>query len=211
MDISVAWLRSLAPTITAPAEELAQQLSLQAVPVDRLVPIGEGLDDVVVARVLRAEKHPNADRLTLCQVDAGGESLEVVCGAPNVVEGALYPFIAPGGSLPGGFEIEQRKIRGIVSNGMLCSEVELGIGRDSDGILRLDDSQEVGAPIAQVLGLPDTRLQVDLTPNRVDLACHVGVARELAPGGVANVTLESFGQPWTPVRKCSRSQCPNRR
>jgi len=199
MDISVAWLRSLAPTITAPAEELAQQLSLQAVPVDRLVAIGEDLDDVVVARVLRAEKHPNADRLTLCQVDAGGEPLEVVCGAPNVVEGALYPFIAPGGSLPGGFEIEQRKIRGIVSNGMLCSEVELGIGRDSDGILRLDDSQEVGTPIAQVLGLPDTRLVVDLTPNRVDLACHVGVARELASGGAADVILKSFGPEWTPV------------
>lgn len=199
MDISVAWIRSLAPTISAPAEELARQLSLQAVPVDRLEALGEGLDDVVVARVLRVEEHPNADRLTLCQVDAGGEPLEVVCGAPNVVEGALYPFIAPGGCLPGGFVIEQRKIRGVVSNGMLCSEVELGIGRDSDGILRLDDGHEVGAPIAQALALPDNRLLLDLTPNRVDLACHVGVARELAPGGVADITLASFGEAWNPA------------
>ncbi|TFG65599.1 MAG: phenylalanine--tRNA ligase subunit beta, partial [Gemmatimonadales bacterium] len=199
MDISVSWLRSLAPTIVESAEDLARHLSLQAVAVDRVEAIGEGLEDVVVARVLRADKHPNADRLTVCQVDAGGESLEVVCGAPNVVEGALYPFIAPGGSLPGGFLIEQREIRGVVSNGMLCSEVELGIGRDSAGILRLDDGYEPGAPIAPVLGLPDTRLLLDLTPNRVDLACHVGVARELAPGGVADIALHSVGAAWEPV------------
>ncbi len=198
MDISVSWLRSLAPTIAEPAEELAQHLSLQAVPVDRVESIGQVLNDVVVARVIRVEKHPNADRLTLCQVDAGGEPLEVVCGAPDVVEGAFYPFIAPGGSLPGGFTIEQRKIRGIVSSGMLCSEKELGIGRDSDGILRLDEGQEPGTPIARVLGLPDTRLELDLTPNRVDLACHVGVARELAPGGVADITLPSLAASWDP-------------
>jgi len=198
MDISVSWLRSLAPTIAEPAEELARKLSLQAAAVDQIEAIGEGLDDVVVARVLRAKKHPNADRLTLCQVDAGGDPLEVVCGAPNVVQGGLYPFIAPGGSLPGNFAIEQRKIRGIVSNGMLCSEVELGIGRDSDGILRLDDGHEPGTPIAQVLGLPDTRLVLDLTPNRVDLACHLGVARELAPDGVADVVLAPFGSAWEP-------------
>ena len=177
MDLSVSWLRCLAPTIADPAEDLAQSLSLQAVAVDRVELFGQHLEDVVVARVVRVDKHPNADRLTLCQVDAGGEPLEVVCGAPNVVEGAFYPFIAPGGSLPGGFTIEQRKIRGVVSNGMLCSEKELGIGRDSDGILRLDEGHEPGAPITRVLGLPDTRLQLDLTPNRVDLACHVGVAR----------------------------------
>lgn len=198
MDVSVSWLRSLAPTITDPVEELAQHLSLQAVAVDRVESIGQHLEDVVVGRVVRVEKHPNADRLTLCQVDAGGEPLEVVCGAPNVVEGACYPFIAPGGSLPGGFTVEMRKIRGVVSNGMLCSEKELGIGRDSDGILRLDEGPEPGSPITRALGLPDTRLQLDLTPNRVDLACHVGVARELAPGGVADITLPSFGTTWDP-------------
>lgn len=198
MDVSVSWLRSLAPTIADPAEELAQRLSLQAVAVDRIESIGQHLEDVVVARVVRAEEHPNADRLTLCQVEAGDEPLEVVCGAPNVVEGAFYPFVAPGGSLPGGLTIEQRKIRGVVSNGMLCSEKELGIGRDADGILRLDDGHEPGTPITRVLGLPDTRLQLDLTPNRVDLACHVGVARELAPGGVADITLPSLGATWDP-------------
>lgn len=198
MEISVAWLRSLAPSLAGEAEELAEQLSLQAVAVDNVEQIGGELQDVVVGKVLRAEKHPNADRLTLCQVDAGGDPLEVVCGAPDVVEGALYPFVGPGGCLPGGFRIEQRKIRGVVSNGMLCSEHELGIGRDSDGILRLEDGSEPGSPIAQILDLPDTRLTLDLTPNRVDLACHLGVARELAPAGVADILLPPLGATWEP-------------
>ncbi len=198
MEISVAWLRAVAPTIADDGEELGHRLSLQAVPVDKIELIGGELQDVVVGRVLRAEKHPNADRLTLCQVDAGGEPFEVVCGAPNVIEGASYPFIGPGGALPGGFVIERRKIRGVVSNGMLCSEQELGIGRDSAGILHLEDGPAPGTPIAEVLGLPDTRLTLDLTPNRVDLACHLGVARELAPAGVADISLPSLGASWDP-------------
>ncbi|MDH3297189.1 MAG: phenylalanine--tRNA ligase subunit beta, partial [Gemmatimonadota bacterium] len=198
MEISVAWLRALAPTIAGEAEELGQRLSLQAVAVDKIEHIGRGLEDVVVGRVLSAERHPKADRLTLCQVDAGGEPVEVVCGAPNVVEGALYPFVGPGGSLPGGFQIECRQIRGVVSNGMLCSEQELGIGRDSDGILRLQDGIAPGTPVARALALPDARLTLDLTPNRVDMACHLGVARELAPGGVADISLPSLGVSWLP-------------
>jgi phenylalanyl-tRNA synthetase beta chain len=200
MDISVGWLRALAPDLKGSAEELASRLSSRAVPVDRVEPVGEELADVRVARVAEVRRHPNADRLWLCQVDVGeDELLSVVCGAPNVVEGALYPFIPAGGTLPGGFEIERRKIRGEVSNGMLCSEKELGLGRDASGIMRLSDGHRPGDSLGAALGLPDARLEVDLTPNRIDLACHVGVARELAPGGNAAVDLPAFGGPaWAP-------------
>ncbi|MGB5301959.1 MAG: phenylalanine--tRNA ligase subunit beta, partial [Gemmatimonadota bacterium] len=185
MDISVNWLHALAPSIEGSAAELAAALSARAVPVDRAELVGDELADVVVGRVVEVGKHPNADRLSLCRVDAGGDDLlEVVCGAPNVVENAFYPFIPAGGTLPGGFKIERRKIRGQESNGMLCSEKELGLGRDSAGIMRLGEGHTPGESFLEALGLPDARLEVDLTPNRIDLACHVGVARELAPGGV---------------------------
>lgn len=200
MNVSVAWLRALAPGLGGDSQELADRLSLRAVAVDAVEPVGEGLDAVRVARVLEVRAHPNADRLTLCRVDAGdGEPVQVVCGAPNVESGSLYPWIPPGATLPGGLRIESRTIRGQPSHGMLCSERELGLGRDAAGILRLSDELRPGLPLTEALGLPDARLVLDLTPNRVDLACHVGVARELAPGGVAGVRLPSFGgDGWSP-------------
>jgi phenylalanyl-tRNA synthetase beta chain len=199
MDVSVSWLRALAPTLEGSATELADALSARAVPVDSVTVVGEGLDEVVVARVTEVRKHPSADRLSLCRVDSGaGELLDVVCGAPEVVEGALYPFIPAGGTLPGGFRIETRKIRGQISNGMLCSEKELGLGRDAAGIMRLADGYVPGRPLLEALGLPDVRLELDLTPNRIDLACHVGVTRELAPGGVRDLRLPDFGTSWQP-------------
>ncbi len=200
MEVSVNWLRALAPGISGTPRELADELSMRAVPVDRVETVGEDLDDIIVARVASVVRHPNADRLTLCRVDAGrDELLDVVCGAPNVTEGALYPFVPVGGSLPGGYRIERRKIRGELSSGMLCSEKELNLGRDAAGIMRLSDEHRPGQPLTEALGLPDARLEIDLTPNRIDLACHVGVARELAPGGQEGIELPSFGGPgWEP-------------
>ncbi len=196
MDVSVNWLRALAPGMQGTATELADRLSMQAIPVDRVVPVGDDLEGIVVARVVKAGKHPNADRLTLCQVDAGGDELiDVVCGAPNVEQGALYPYVPPGASLPGGFVIESRKIRGEMSHGMLCSEKELGLGRDAGGILRLDSEFVIGQSFAEAVALPDARLELDLTPNRIDLACHVGVARELAPEDGPGVVLTPFDGP----------------
>jgi phenylalanyl-tRNA synthetase beta chain len=200
MDISVNWLRALAPGLEGTAQELADRISLGAIPVDRVVPVGDELSGIVVARVAEARSHPNADRLTLCRVDAGtGELIDVVCGAPNVEEGAFYPYVAPGRELPGGFRIESRKIRGEMSHGMLCSEKELGLGRDAGGILKLSGEFEPGTSFADAQGLPDARLELDLTPNRIDLACHVGVARELAPRDGPGVVLPVFpGPPWEP-------------
>ncbi|MFQ5890444.1 MAG: phenylalanine--tRNA ligase subunit beta, partial [Gemmatimonadota bacterium] len=200
VNVSVAWLRALAPQLEGAPQELADRLSMRAVAVDAVEPVGEGLADLVVARVLEVEPHPKADRLAVCRVDAGdGDPIDVVCGAPNVEVGALYPYVPPGGVLPGGFRIESRKIRGRMSHGMLCSEREIGLGRDAAGILRLSGELAPGRPLADALGLPDARLVLDLTPNRVDLACHVGVARELTPGGAAGIRLPDFGGPrWEP-------------
>jgi phenylalanyl-tRNA synthetase beta chain len=201
MDISVNWLRALVPGLTGTAQEIADRISLGAMPVDRVIPVGEQLTGIVIARVVEARKHPNADRLTLCRVDAGtGDLIDVVCGAPNVEEGALYPYVAPGRELPGGFRIESRKIRGEMSHGMLCSEKELELGRDAGGIMRLEGEFEPGASFSEAMSLPDARLELDLTPNRIDLACHAGVARELAPDGESGVVLTEFRGPgWEPT------------
>lgn len=194
MDVSVNWLRALLPGLEGTPAELADRISMRAIPVDRAVPVGEGLDGIRVARVLEARPHPDADRLTLCRVDAGGgDPVDVVCGAPNVEEGALYPYVPPGAELPGGFRIASRKIRGEMSHGMLCSEKELGLGRDAGGILRLRGDFEPGQPFAAVAGLPDARLELDLTPNRIDLACHLGVARELATPETGAPVLPDVG------------------
>jgi phenylalanyl-tRNA synthetase beta chain len=150
----------------------------------------------VVARVLRAERHPNADRLSLCQVDFGsGEPIQVVCGAPHIEEGGLYPFAPAGATLPGGFQLRRAKIRGEYSNGMLCSEKELALGKDQGGIMRLPDDVVVGAPLTEALGLGDARLTLEVTPNRPDLLSHVGVAREIGPDGHHGIELTPLAPP----------------
>jgi len=196
VNVSVNWLRELVPGLDASPEELAERFSMAAAAVEGFEVVGAGLDEIVVARVLEVERHPNADRLSLCVVDAGGEEpIDVVCGAPVIVQGALYPYVPVGATLPAGFTIEARKIRGEMSHGMLCSEIELKLGRDKSGIMRLPDGLEPGTPLVDVLGLPDVRLGLDLNPNRVDLACHKGVAREFVGDGVG-LTERDFGATW---------------
>jgi phenylalanyl-tRNA synthetase beta chain len=190
MNISYRWLRELAPGLDDEPGEVARRLALLGVPVDQLRPLGAGLGDIVVARVERTERHPDADRLTLCAVDAGtGELLPVVCGAANVRPGAYYPFAPVGASLPGDVKIRKARIRGQESRGMLCSERELGLGREHAGIMELPGAYPPGQPFVAAAGLDDHRLLLDVTPNRPDLLSHIGVARELAPGGVAGVVL----------------------
>jgi len=198
--VSVDWIRSLVPGLEASPEELAHRLSMLAVGVEGIEPVGAHLRGIRVGRVLETREHPNADRLTLCRVDLGRDTaVDVVCGAPVVEEGGLYPYVGPGQSLPGGAAIEVREIRGEESHGMLCSEKELGLGPDASGILRLPDGLEPGAPVAEAFGWPDVRFELDLTPNRVDLACHAGVARELAADAGLEFRLPRFEGPrWVP-------------
>jgi len=202
VNLSFNWLSELVDLNAAfqgDPRQVAEHLTLTAAAVEKIEPVGQNLDGVVVARVLEVGPHPNADRLSLCKVDRGdGSPLDVVCGAPVIVKGALYPHVAPGESLPGGFAIESRKIRGEMSHGMLCSDIELELGRDKSGIMRLDDDLAPGIPLGVALGLPDTRLALDLNPNRVDLACHLGVARELAAPS-ERLGERDFGANWQPV------------
>ncbi len=190
MDISYRWLQALVPGLEDAPTALAERLAMCGAPVDAIEALGEPLRDVKIARVVEARRHPNADRLSVCEVDAGtGELLHVVCGAPNVKSGGVYPFAPAGATLPGGITIKRAKIRGEESNGMLCSARELGIGREHEGILELHGEFTPGASFIESVGLDDWRLVLDIGANRPDLLSHLGVAREIAPAGVAGVVL----------------------
>jgi len=187
--VSRRWLEAL---IGKPldGQDVADRLARQVAPVDGVVPIHQDLRDVLVGRVLEVRQHPNADRLSLCLVDAGGgQPLEVVCGAPNVQAGKSYPFAPVGATLPGGLKLERRKIRGVESNGMLCSAKELGLGVDHQGILELETDAAPGTPFLDVVPVADEQIVIDVSANRPDLLCHKGVARELAVAYGANVKL----------------------
>lgn len=192
MKVSYRWLCDVAPGIALTPEEAMARLALRGAPVEEAEDLSEGLGDIVIGRVLEARPHPNADRLTLCRVVGADGEVSVVCGAPVVHEGACYPFAPVGAVLPGGFRIGKRKIRGELSQGMLCSESELGLGDDHAGIMLLEGDYEVGAPFAKAAGLEDCRLDVEVTPNRGDLLSHVGIARELHPEGHAGIVLPAF-------------------
>ncbi len=192
MKVSWRWLQEVAPGLAPTPEAAAERLALRGAPVESLDDLAQGLGDVVVGRVLEVGPHPDADRLSLCTVAGPAGEVPVVCGAPDVRAGACYPFAPVGAVLPGGFKIGRRKIRGRTSAGMLCSERELGLGPDHEGIMLLEGDHEPGAPFAAAVGLDDARLDVEVTPNRGDLLCHVGVARELHPKGCAGIVLPSF-------------------
>ena len=180
MNISRKWLEAF---LRRPLDsrELGAKLAMLGAPVDAVEPLNPGLEDIVVGLVETAEQHPNADRLKLCTVnDGSGEKHQVVCGASNVQAGKKYPFAPLGATLPGGLKIEKRKLRGVASEGMLCSARELGLGQDHEGIMELQTDAAPGTRLLDALPLGDERLVVDVTPNRPDLLGHKGVARELA-------------------------------
>jgi phenylalanyl-tRNA synthetase beta chain len=188
MNVSLRWIEAIAPDLKgADPEALAERLASLGFPVESIQHRARGLDDIVVGHVLAVSPHPNADRLRVCRVDGGQGEVQVVCGAPNVVAGGWYPLAPVGASLPGGMEIRKAKLRGEVSEGMLCSERELELGRDQGGLMTLAegaaDALYPGQPLRDALGLDDVLLEVDVTSNRPDLLSHRGVARELAASG----------------------------
>jgi phenylalanyl-tRNA synthetase beta chain len=180
MVISHEWLSGLVPHGRSP-EQIRDLLSAHVATVDRMEKLRADLAAVVVARVVQAGRHPNADTLWVTKVDDGsGEILDVVCGAPVVIVGTLYPFARSGVTLPGGITLEKKKIRGEVSNGMLCSARELGLGADHSGIMALEIDVAPGTPFLEAVDVADVRYEVDVLPNRPDLLSHMGVARVVA-------------------------------
>ncbi len=180
MRVPLSWLADYVDLELAP-RELAERLTVLGFEVKAVEQAGGDWSGVVVGRVLAVERHPNADTLWLTQVDVGGpEPLEIVCGAQNLAVGQLVPVAVPGATLPGGRKIDRTKIRGELSNGMLCSPIELGLGDDADGILILGtgDEHPIGEDLAMAIG--DTVLDVDVKPNRGDALSMVGLAREIA-------------------------------
>jgi phenylalanyl-tRNA synthetase beta chain len=181
MLVSYRWLQELCP-VDADVAEVAHRISLAGLEVEAMEEKGEGLDAVVIAEVRSKSPHPKRDKLTLVRVFDGENELDVVCGAPNVPEpGGRVLFARPGAVLPNGMQIEPRKVGGVESNGMICSEAELDIGTDADGIFVVESELEAlpGTPVADALDLRDVILDIGLTPNRPDCLGHVGIAREI--------------------------------
>ena len=180
MNVSLNWLSDFLRRPLEP-RDVAARLGALGAPADAIEPLHADLGGIVVGLVKSAGQHPNADRLRVCVVDDGsGTERHVVCGAPNVAAGGRYPFAPVGATLPGGLRIEKRKLRGEVSEGMLCSARELGLGDDHQGLWALAGDAAPGTPLLAAVPLADTRLVLDVTPNRPDLLGHKGVARELA-------------------------------
>ena len=179
MRAPLSWIREFTP-LEAPPADIADALNQLGLEVEAIDEPGRDVNGVVVARILDVVPHPDADRIRLADVDFGDGQLRVVCGAPNIEPGMVVPFARVGAVLPGDFTIERRKIRGVVSEGMLCSTRELGLGDDHDGILELPADAPLGTDVREVLGLDDVVFDLSITPNRPDAMGIVGVARELA-------------------------------
>ena len=187
MRAPLSWIREFTPIDRAPAD-IADALNQLGLEVEGIDEPGRDINGVVVARILDVVPHPDADRIRLADIENGSGQLRVVCGAPNIEPGMVVPFARVGAVLPGDFKIERRKIRGVVSEGMLCSARELGLGDDHSGIISLPADAALGTDVREVLGLDDVVFDLAITPNRPDAMGIVGVARDLAA---------HFGLPFT--------------
>ena len=179
MRVPYSWLTEYCDP-GLPVEELAELIALRTTEVERISHVGPpSAEGFVVGRVVSVESHPNADRLSVCQVEAGDAARTIVCGAPNVAAGQLVPVALPGATLPGGQKLGQAKLRGVTSDGMILSETELEVGEDADGIVVLDGEFKPGTPLAEVLPVAEPVLELEVNSNRVDCLGVYGIAREV--------------------------------
>jgi len=179
MKLTLNWLKDYVD-IEMPPDELGELLTMSGLEVEGIEAVGQGLDDIVVAKILSVRPHPEADRLFMCQVDTGGENIPVVCGAPNLKEGLLAPLALPGARLPDGTVVKESRIRGELSKGILLAEDEMGLTEDHTGIMILPLTLTPGKSLPAVVPLSDWVFDVDITPNRPDCASVIGIAREIA-------------------------------
>jgi phenylalanyl-tRNA synthetase beta chain len=179
MLVSLKWLKDYVDIDLSPAE-MADRLTMSGLEVDAVHETSPAFSDVVVAKILSVKPHPNADKCFLCKVTTGEASYPVVCGAGNIKAGDMVPLAKVGAVIPGGYTIKSSKVRGEASEGMLCSEQELGIGDDASGIMILSKDLSPGRDLADVVDLKDTVFDIGITPNRSECLCIVGVAREVA-------------------------------
>ena len=196
MQFPESWLRAFvdAPVST---DALAEQLTMAGLEVEEVEPAAPEFSGVVIARIESITPHPDADKLKICQVNAGGETLQIVCGAPNAAAGMVAPLAKVGAVLPGGLKIGRAKMRGVDSAGMLCSAKELGLSQDHSGLMALPDSLPVGSDLREALSLNESILTLKLTPNRADCLSILGVAREVA--ALNNCALNDSSVPRVPV------------
>jgi phenylalanyl-tRNA synthetase beta chain len=213
MKFSEQWLRGwVSPQVSR--DELVARLSMAGLEVDSVTPAAGAFSGVVVGEVLSTEQHPDADKLRVCQVSNGNETFQVVCGAPNVRPGLKIPFAMIGAELPGDFKIKKAKLRGVESNGMLCSAAELQAGEGNDGLMELPADAPVGQDIRVYLDLDDASIEVDLTPNRGDCLSVAGLAREVGALYAAEVvrpkiaTIAAIHDEVRPVEVLAPAACP---
>ncbi len=186
MRVPLSWLKEYIPFDETPAQ-VADRLTFSGIEVEGIEPHGADLTGMMAAEIRAVERHPNADRLTVCRVFDGTNECQVVCGAPNARAGLIVPFAPAGTTLPNGTRIKAAKLRGVESNGMLCAEDELGLSDDHGGLMILGPSVTPGTPLQDIFGGPDTVLDLEITPNRPDCLGIIGIARELSA---------LYGRPW---------------
>ncbi len=199
MKISLSWLKEYVP-VTMATDDLADSLTMAGLEVESVENRYSALDGVVVSRIVDIKPHPNADKLSLCQVDVGGDALlSIVCGAPNAAKGLVVPCALEGATLPNGITIKKGKLRGELSEGMLCSASELGLSLEKSGIMELETQAAPGTPLVQALGLSDATLELGVTPNRPDCLSIIGVAREVGafsePRSLVSYPQASIAEP----------------
>jgi len=212
MKFSVNWLREFVDDLPRDPEDIAELLTRAGVETENIETRGAEIDKVIVSQITASSRHPNADRLSVCEVDDGsGTKRQVVCGATNYKVSDKVPLALPGAKLPNGTEIRKSQLRGVESEGMLCSAIELGLGADAAGLLILSPEAKIGAPISKLFP-SDTILDVEITPNRGDLLSHFGLAREIAALTGTKLRLAPH-EVKIPIRKTgvtitSTTECP---